>query len=121
MKVRAVWQFFEAEREGNSVHLFAPGGDKPIETLHFGRQAKSDGLCLSDYMLDPRDRQRDHIAMFVVTSGEGVIEHSERAKAAGEFFKAHAIRRSASRLPKPARSGCTAVFAKIGDSPILRP
>ncbi len=25
MKVRAVWQFFEAERDGNAIHLFAPG------------------------------------------------------------------------------------------------
>ena len=27
MKVRAVWQFFEAERDGNAIHLFAPGGE----------------------------------------------------------------------------------------------
>ena len=27
MKVKAVWQFFEAERDGNAIHLFAPGGD----------------------------------------------------------------------------------------------
>ena len=25
MKVKAVWQFFEAERDGNAIHLFAPG------------------------------------------------------------------------------------------------
>src|SRR5713101_4542340 len=24
MKVKAVWQFFPAERDGNSIHLFAP-------------------------------------------------------------------------------------------------
>ena len=24
MKVKAVWQFFEAERDGNAIHLFAP-------------------------------------------------------------------------------------------------
>src|SRR6185437_1497001 len=91
MKVRAVWQFLEAERDGNSVRLFAPGADTPMETLAFGRQAKSDGLCLSDYILEPVNGQRDHIAMFVVTAGEGVIAHSTQAKDAGEFFKAHAI------------------------------
>jgi 5-methyltetrahydrofolate--homocysteine methyltransferase len=91
MKVRAVWQFLEAERDGNSVRLFAPGADTPIETLAFGRQAKSDGLCLSDYILEPVNGQRDHIAMLVVTAGEGVIAHSEEAKKAGEFFKAHGI------------------------------
>ncbi len=91
MKVRAVWQFFEAERDGNALHLFAPGGAAPLETLHFGRQAKSDGLCLSDYALDPQDGRRDHVAFFVVTAGEGVIAHSEAAKARGEYFKAHAL------------------------------
>jgi 5-methyltetrahydrofolate--homocysteine methyltransferase len=91
MKVRAVWQFFEAERAGNNLHLFAPGGTTPIETFYFGRQAKSDGLALSDYVMDPQDGLRDHIAMFLVTAGEGVSKHSEEAKAKGEFFKAHAL------------------------------
>jgi 5-methyltetrahydrofolate--homocysteine methyltransferase len=91
MKVRAGWQFFEAEREGNSIHLFRPEGEAPVETFHFGRQAKSDGLCLSDYILDPADGHRDHLAMFVVTAGEGVMAHSEEAKQEGQFFKAHAI------------------------------
>ncbi len=91
MKVRAVWQFFEVERDGNTLHLFQPGSSTPIESLHFGRQAKSDGLCLSDYALDPKDGVRDHIALFVVTAGESVIKYSERAKLAGEYFKAHAL------------------------------
>ncbi|MGA8026694.1 MAG: methionine synthase [Bryobacteraceae bacterium] len=91
MKARAVWQFFEVERDGNNLHLFAPGGDSPIESFHFGRQAKSDGLCLSDYALDPQDGARDHIALFVVTAGEGVIQHSGEAKSRGEYFKAHAL------------------------------
>ncbi|HEX7359301.1 MAG TPA: methionine synthase [Bryobacteraceae bacterium] len=91
MKPRAVWQFFEAVRDGNTVHLFAPGGDSPIQSFRFGRQAKSDGLSLSDYVLDPQDGRRDHIALFVVTAGEGVVEHSDAAKARGEFFQAHAL------------------------------
>src|SRR5439155_17324095 len=36
MKVRAVWQFFEAERDGNAIHLFAPSGRTPIHTFQFG-------------------------------------------------------------------------------------
>jgi 5-methyltetrahydrofolate--homocysteine methyltransferase len=91
MKVRAVWQFFEVERAGNNLHLFAPGGVTPIEIFQFGRQAKSDGLALSDYAMDAQDGVRDHIAMFLVTAGEGVSKHSEEAKAKGEFFKAHAL------------------------------
>jgi 5-methyltetrahydrofolate--homocysteine methyltransferase len=91
MRVRAVWQFFEAERDGNSVHLFAPGGRSPIHTFRFGRQPRADGLCLSDYILDADERRRDHLALFVVTAGARVREESEQAKQAGEFFKAHAL------------------------------
>ena len=80
MKVRAVWQFFEAERDGNSIRVC--GGP----TFHFDRQSKEDGLCLSDYILD-----QDHLALFVVTAGEGIREKSEEWKKSGEFLKAHGI------------------------------
>jgi 5-methyltetrahydrofolate--homocysteine methyltransferase len=91
MKVRAVWQFFEAERAGNTLKLFSPDGNAPIESFHFGRQAKSDGLCLSDYVLDPQDGRRDQIGLFVVTAGEKVIEYSQEAKSRGDYLEAHAI------------------------------
>ncbi len=91
MKVRAVWQYFEAERDGNAIQLFAPGSASPLHTFHFGRQALNAGLCLSDYVLDPVDGSRDHVALFVVTAGSGIREQSENAKGAGEFFKAHAL------------------------------
>ncbi|MBV8071627.1 MAG: cobalamin-dependent protein, partial [Acidobacteriaceae bacterium] len=91
MKARAVWQFFEVEREKNTLHLFRPGTASPVDSFHFGRQAKPDGLCLSDYALDAQEGNRDHIALFVVTAGEGVVARSEEAKASGEYFKAHAL------------------------------
>ena len=92
MKVRVVWQFFEAEREDNLIHLFAPGAGSPLHTFAFGRQARQDGLCLSDYILGPsEDGRRDHLALFVCTAGEGVRERSEAAKQRGEFFLAHAL------------------------------
>jgi 5-methyltetrahydrofolate--homocysteine methyltransferase len=91
LKVRAVWQFFEAEREGNSVNLFAPGGAVPIHTFHFGRQPRENGLCLSDYVLPAVNGVRDHIAMFVVTAGAGVREKSEELKRRGDYFRAHGL------------------------------
>jgi 5-methyltetrahydrofolate--homocysteine methyltransferase len=91
MKAKAVWQFFEAERAGNAIHLFSPGGESPIHTFQFGRQPRPDGLCLSDYILDADEGRRDHLALFVVTAGSQVRERSEQAKQAGEFFKAHAL------------------------------
>ncbi len=91
MKIRAVWQFYEAERDGNSIHLFAPGAQSPLHTFRFGRQPKSDGLCLSDYILDAEEGRRDHLGFFVVTAGECVRSHSEEAKQRGEFLLAHAL------------------------------
>ena len=98
MKIRAVWQFFEAERDGNSVHLFKPAfglseaaSGSPLHTFRFGRQPKSDGLCLSDYVLDAEEARRDHLALFVVTAGECVRSHAEEAKERGEFLLAHAL------------------------------
>jgi 5-methyltetrahydrofolate--homocysteine methyltransferase len=92
MLARGVWQFFEAERQGNSIALFEPGSAAPLHIFTFERQRKKDGLCLSDYVLDPDAAgRRDHIALFVVTAGEGVREASEEAKKAGRFFEAHCL------------------------------
>src|ERR1035438_9266437 len=104
LKVRAVWQFYEAERAGNSIQLFAPGGDNPLHTFHFGRQARENGLCLSDYILERDEKSRDHLAMFVVTAGEGVRERANAAKEAGRFFLSHALRSEERRVGKECRS-----------------
>jgi len=91
MKVKAVWQFFEVQRAGNAIEIFAPGGRDPIHTFRFGRQRREEGLCLSDYILEPENGKRDHLAIFVVTAGAGIREHSENLKAAGEYFKSQAL------------------------------
>jgi 5-methyltetrahydrofolate--homocysteine methyltransferase len=91
MKVRAVWQFLEAEAEGESLHLFSPGGKEPIHTFRFPRQRLGDYLCLSDYVLPAQNGKRDHVALFVVTAGEGVRERGEKAKNDGYYFKSHGL------------------------------
>lgn len=92
MKVRAVWQFFEAESDGNNIRLFAPGASAPVHTFRFPRQRLKDRLCLSDYVLPPEaQHRRDHMALFVVTAGEGIRQRAEDAKTAGFYFKSHAL------------------------------
>jgi len=91
LKPRAVWQFFEAESDGEDMHLFAPGSAEPVHTFRFPRQRVGDFLCLSDYVLSPQDGKRDHVALFVVTAGEGVRERSEKAKNDGYYFKSHGM------------------------------
>ncbi len=91
MKVRAVWQFFEAERQGNSIALFDPGAKSPQHIFTFERQRVPAGLCLSDYILPAADGARDHLALFVVTAGEGIRARSEEAKHSGHYFRSHAL------------------------------
>src|SRR5881296_3239382 len=91
MRIRAVWQFFEAEAEGESLHLFVPGAKEPMHTFRFPRQRQGDFLCLSDYVLPTQNGQRDHLALFVVTAGEGVRDRAEKAKNEGYYFKSHGL------------------------------
>ncbi len=91
MKVRAVWQFFEAEAEGEKLHVFRPGESAPALTWKLKRQKIGDRLCLSDYILPTQDGKRDHVAVFVVSAGEGVRERSEAAKNAGYYFRSHGL------------------------------
>jgi 5-methyltetrahydrofolate--homocysteine methyltransferase len=91
MKVKAVWQFFDAEAEGNSIKLFShhegTKDTKPDHTFHFHRQRKPDGLCLVDYVNPPRDS----VALFVVGAGTGIRQRAEEYKAKGEYLKSHAL------------------------------
>jgi 5-methyltetrahydrofolate--homocysteine methyltransferase len=91
MKVSAVWQYFEAERQGNSIAVFSPGANLPTHVFHFGRQSAASNLCLSDYILPPCNGRRDHLALFVVTAGAGIREKAEEAKAAGRYFFSHGM------------------------------
>ena len=91
MKVRAVWQFFEAEPDGDAIKLFEPGAAEPVHTFRFKRQRAGDFLCLADYILAPKDGKRDHLALFVVSAGEGVRERSEKAKQDGYYLKSHGL------------------------------
>src|SRR5579875_2023522 len=90
MKVRAVWQFFPAEPEGNSLHLYSADGAR-LHTFHFERQRRADGLCLADYVLPPQNGRRDHLALMVVTAGEGVRARAEAAKQAGRYVESHGL------------------------------
>jgi len=95
MKIRAVWQFFEAAAEGDSLHLFAPGAQEPRHTFRFGRQRQGDFLCLADYVLPAQSGKRDHLALFVVTAGEGIRDRSEKSKEGRLLLQ----------IPRPAGSG----------------
>ena len=92
MKARAVYRFFAAQAEGDSLLLYeSPQAKTPFSRFDFPRQPGGDRLCLSDY-LAPRDSGRmDFVALFVVTCGAGIRELSDRYRDAGSYFKSHAL------------------------------
>ena len=92
MKVRAVWQFFEAERARKFHRTLRSGRGIRRNTFSLSSaSAFPRGLCLSDYILPRQDGARDHLALFVVTAGEGMRARSEEAKHAGHYFRSHAL------------------------------
>jgi 5-methyltetrahydrofolate--homocysteine methyltransferase len=92
MHVRAVWQFFEAESDGNAIRFFrGRGAQAPAATIVFPRQTKEPGLCLADYVLPERAGVRDHIALLVTTAGAGIRERAEDLKQRGEYLRSHAL------------------------------
>ena len=98
MKIKAVWQFFDAEAVGNSIQIFnhrATENAEPDHTFHFHRQRQSDGLCLADYVLPlghfGTSALKDSLCLLVVTAGTGILEHANEFKACGEFVKSHAL------------------------------
>ena len=90
MKVCAVWRFFEAESEGNTIRIFEPGAGGLLHAFTFPRQRRADGLSLADFVARPNSR-RDALAMFCVGAGQGIREHAEAYKQRGEYLKSHGI------------------------------
>ncbi len=87
----AVYRFFRAEGEGNSISIFSDETDvKPSARFTFDRQTKNEKLCLSDY-LAPAGGAHDNMAFFVTTCGHGVREASAELRAKGEFLKSHIL------------------------------
>jgi 5-methyltetrahydrofolate--homocysteine methyltransferase len=82
--------------EGNALFVFGENepSSKPLAVFEFPRQAKEDGLCLSDYA-QPRALAKagamDQAALFCVTAGKGVRARSEELKKRGEYLKAHGL------------------------------
>jgi 5-methyltetrahydrofolate--homocysteine methyltransferase len=92
-KAKAVFQFFKANSEGNSINIY--NGDQiiPLKSFTFPRQGKEEGLCLSDYV-SPKNENlpaKDSLGFFVVTVGEGIRELAEKLKIKGEYLKSHIV------------------------------
>jgi 5-methyltetrahydrofolate--homocysteine methyltransferase len=91
LRARAVYKFFPAQANGDTILIYNPAGTEVLETFLFPRQTHGEGLCLSNFVA-PRDSGRlDYIALFAVTCGQGVRELSEYYKHAGQYLQSHIV------------------------------
>ena len=86
LRARAVWRFFPARTEDERLWLLDPETGERIAEWTFPRQIGREHLSLPDYVVE-----RDHVALFVTTAGEGVRERAERWKDEGEYLRSHAL------------------------------
>ena len=87
----AVYQYFRAASEGNSVTIYLDEEAKVAgPTFTFERQRKPDGLCLADYVA-PKGGIADNLAMFITSCGKDVRGVSAELKDKGHFLKSHIL------------------------------
>lgn len=88
----AVYQFFPAQADGDTVLIYDPENPgKIIETFEFPRQDSDPYLCLADFLKPVSSGQMDYIAFFAVTAGKGVRQIAEKLKNEGRFLENHAL------------------------------
>ncbi len=92
MQAKAVFRFFPAQAEGDSLLLYdSPADARATEIFHFSRQSGGERLCLADFVSPKASGRMDFVALFVVTCGAGIRELSERYRDSGEYLKSHAL------------------------------
>ncbi len=91
LHARAVYQFFPAQADGDSLRLYRANGKDLAETFLFPRQQHGEGRCLSDFAAPTSAGTQDYIALFVVTCGHGVRELAEHYREAGRYLDSHIL------------------------------
>lgn len=99
IKPRAVYRFFSANGEGDSVKVY--DGENAV-TFNFPRQAAGEKLCLADFAAPASAGKKDYIALLAVTCGEGVMGISKRERAAGNYVRSYLVEALALTLAEAA-------------------
>jgi len=82
LRPQAVYGYWKAASEGDSVVLFAEDGRTEVGRFAFPRQTKEGGVCLADFFRPVSDPVRDVIALQAVTMG------AEASRTARDWFAA---------------------------------
>ncbi|GIW40479.1 MAG: methionine synthase [Candidatus Binatia bacterium] len=91
IRARAVYKFFRAHSEGDTLVLESPDGAEVLARFHFGRQSRPPYLCLADFTLPRSAGKADYVCLFATTVGPDVRKLAEEWKARGEFLRSHIL------------------------------
>ncbi len=99
IRPQALYRFFPAAADGDDLILFDPeGSGAEVVRFTFPRQAGGERLCLPDFARPLASGERDSVALFVVTCGQGVRGKAEQLKEAGEYLNSHILQALALEL-----------------------
>jgi len=88
---RAVFRFFPAHADGDTLLIYAGDGRTVLERFRFGRQAAAPHLCLADFVLPVSAQRPDYVCLFATTVGPGVRALAEQWKEQGEYLRSHIL------------------------------
>jgi 5-methyltetrahydrofolate--homocysteine methyltransferase len=90
LRPRAVYGYFPAASEGNTLILFDPDDPRRrLAQLTFPRQPSRDRLCLADYFLPADSGRLDVAALQIVTMGARPTEIVDERQARGDYADAY--------------------------------
>jgi 5-methyltetrahydrofolate--homocysteine methyltransferase len=90
IKPQAIYRFYQTNGDGNDLILFNADG---AEATRFSlpRQKSGEQLCVADFVRPLAGGEKDTMALFAVTCGQGVRELSEKWKAEGDYLNSHLL------------------------------
>ncbi|MFZ4855639.1 MAG: methionine synthase [Desulfuromonadaceae bacterium] len=111
---RALYRFYPASGDGNQLVLFDPeGGDREVMRFDFPRQPGAEHLCLADFVRPLASGERDSVALFFTTAGEGVCTQADLWKSQGQYLRSHVLHAMALEL---AESTAEFIHRRIRDA-----
>jgi 5-methyltetrahydrofolate--homocysteine methyltransferase len=93
LRGHAVWRFFPANGDGNDLIIWDPDapGEKVLERFTFPRRIGAPHLCIADFVRPASSGERDSVAFFVTTAGEGIRDRAAAWKDRGDYLRSHAL------------------------------
>lgn len=90
IKPQAIYRFYQTNGDGNDLILFNQDGSEATR-FSLPRQKSGEQLCVADFVRPLSGTEKDTMALFAVTCGQGVRELSEQWKAEGDYLNSHLL------------------------------